>query len=194
MTNVKWETWRGVNRNEKVMPIGEPTMPTEEPKLTDEERARIAELEKSRTLSDAELLKGGAEYVVNENGEKELDLTHSEYFNRYPALLGCKSQMEHVDRVEAILEEINKDRPKREMEIRRAIRGAEIGYRIFYLNKDGSVGESLALRLSVERADKGRDFRICLYNRNYSHVDKIISKTSTISPNRVLDIRLEDFL
>lgn len=31
----------------------------------------IAEIEKSRTISDAELLKGGAEYVVNEKGEKE---------------------------------------------------------------------------------------------------------------------------
>lgn len=50
-------------------------MPTEEPKLTDEERARIAELEKSRALSDAELLKGGAEYVVDEKGEKVLVVT-----------------------------------------------------------------------------------------------------------------------
>lgn len=31
----------------------------------------IAALEKSRTISDAELLKGGAEYKVNEKGEKE---------------------------------------------------------------------------------------------------------------------------
>ena len=42
------------------MSMGEPTGPTLE------EMARIA---KERTLSDAELLKGGAEYVVNENGE-----------------------------------------------------------------------------------------------------------------------------
>lgn len=32
----------------------------------------IAEFEKSRTISDAELLKGGAEYAVNEDGEKRL--------------------------------------------------------------------------------------------------------------------------
>lgn len=31
----------------------------------------IAQLEKSRTISDAELLKGGAEYSINEKGEKE---------------------------------------------------------------------------------------------------------------------------
>ena len=31
----------------------------------------IAGLEKSRTISDAELLKGGAQYSVNEKGEKE---------------------------------------------------------------------------------------------------------------------------
>jgi hypothetical protein len=55
------------------MPIGEPTMPTaEEQKLTPEEQAK---LEKSRALSDAELLKGGAEYVVDENGEKRLEVT-----------------------------------------------------------------------------------------------------------------------
>lgn len=31
----------------------------------------IAEIEKSRTVSDAELLKEGAEYEINEKGEKE---------------------------------------------------------------------------------------------------------------------------
>ena len=44
-------------------------MDQEQPKqYTPEE---IAEMEKSRTISDAELLKGGAEYSVNEKGEKE---------------------------------------------------------------------------------------------------------------------------
>lgn len=38
----------------------------------------IAQLEKSRTISDAELLKGGAEYSVNEKGEKENLLIHEE--------------------------------------------------------------------------------------------------------------------
>ncbi|KKU81895.1 MAG: hypothetical protein UY07_C0007G0049 [Parcubacteria group bacterium GW2011_GWA1_47_8] len=43
--------------------------PKFEPKqYTSEE---IANLEKSRTISDAELLKGGAEYSVDEKGEKE---------------------------------------------------------------------------------------------------------------------------
>lgn len=45
------------------MPIGEPTMPTPEEQ---------AKLEKSRTISDAELLKDGAWYVINEDGEKIL--------------------------------------------------------------------------------------------------------------------------
>lgn len=35
----------------------------------------MAELEKSRTISDAELLKGGAEYEVDENGGKKLRVT-----------------------------------------------------------------------------------------------------------------------
>lgn len=35
----------------------------------------IAQLEKSRTISDAELLKGGAEYAVNEKGEKRLEVS-----------------------------------------------------------------------------------------------------------------------
>lgn len=34
-----------------------------------------AKIEKERTISDAELLKGGAEYVVDENGEKILSVT-----------------------------------------------------------------------------------------------------------------------
>lgn len=42
--------------------------PKFEPEYTPE---KIAELEKSRTISDAELLKGGAEYSINEKGEKE---------------------------------------------------------------------------------------------------------------------------
>ncbi len=42
------------------------------PKYTPQKQA---EIEKSRTLSDAELLKEGAEYNVNERGEKRLELT-----------------------------------------------------------------------------------------------------------------------
>lgn len=36
---------------------------------------QIAEMEKSRTISDAELLGGGAEYVVDEKGEKSMETT-----------------------------------------------------------------------------------------------------------------------
>ncbi len=43
--------------------------------LSEEERARIAQIEKERALSDAELIKDGAEYVVDENGEKRLEVT-----------------------------------------------------------------------------------------------------------------------
>jgi hypothetical protein len=38
----------------------------------------VANLEKSRAISDAQLLKDGAEYVINDKGEKELKATISE--------------------------------------------------------------------------------------------------------------------
>lgn len=44
-------------------------MSLKEPKFP-EEIEKIAEIEKSRTISDSELLKGGAEYKINEKGEK----------------------------------------------------------------------------------------------------------------------------
>lgn len=40
---------------------------------------QIAELEKSRTISDAELLKGGAKYVVDKEMRKRLELDKVEY-------------------------------------------------------------------------------------------------------------------
>jgi len=40
----------------------------------------IAEMEKSRTISDAELLKGGAKYVVGEDGEKRLEITGGQIY------------------------------------------------------------------------------------------------------------------
>ncbi len=46
--------------------------------LSEEERARIAQIENARALSDAVLIKGGAEYVVDENGEKRLEVTEEQ--------------------------------------------------------------------------------------------------------------------
>ncbi len=44
---------------------------------SEEEREEIADLERSRTISDAKLLGEGAKYVINEDGEKEnLLITH----------------------------------------------------------------------------------------------------------------------
>lgn len=51
------------------------------PKYTPEQ---IAELEKSRTISDAELLKGGAEYVVDEKEEKRLEITKKQLEGKAP--------------------------------------------------------------------------------------------------------------
>ena len=55
-----------------------PKLTPEEPKLTPEERVRIADIEKDRAFSVVELLKGGAEYVVDENGEKHLKLSENQ--------------------------------------------------------------------------------------------------------------------
>lgn len=44
-------------------------------KVSNEE---IAEIEKSRTLSDAELLKDGAEYKINDEGEKRLEISNEQ--------------------------------------------------------------------------------------------------------------------
>lgn len=58
---------RGISNQELKPENMEPKF--EQPKqYTSEE---IAEMEKSRTISDAELLIGGAEYSINEKGEKE---------------------------------------------------------------------------------------------------------------------------
>ncbi len=68
----------------------------------------IAALEKTRTISDAELLKGGANYVINERGEKELVLNK----NRDQAFsLSINEQLkihnEFSNRVEMIIKESN---------------------------------------------------------------------------------------
>lgn len=55
-----------------------PSMPSSE---------EMAQNEKERTLSDAELIKDGAEYKINEKGEKRLDLTDKQ-------IEGVKEEME----------------------------------------------------------------------------------------------------
>jgi hypothetical protein len=50
-------------------------METPQNPLSTEEQKKIAEIEKQRTLSDAELLKSGAQYLVDTKGNKRLDLT-----------------------------------------------------------------------------------------------------------------------
>lgn len=44
--------------------------------LTENEKDKVAEMEKSRTISDANLLEGGARYVIDDNGQKiSMDIT-----------------------------------------------------------------------------------------------------------------------
>ncbi len=58
----------------------------------------IAEMEKSRTISDAELLKGGAEYIVSEEGEKVLHATE-EQINQVESLGDpyFRALLKHID-------------------------------------------------------------------------------------------------
>ena len=85
--------------------MSEPKMPTPE------EMAKIA---KSRTESDAELLKDGAEYVVDEKGDERLELTKEQ-------IEDAKKEMEeYFLKIEKILnerEEINKSSEQLQREI-----------------------------------------------------------------------------
>lgn len=63
------------------------------PKYTPEQ---IAELEKSRTISDAELLKGGAEYVVDEKGEKRLEITKKQLEGKAPDRIEMEKSLNSI--------------------------------------------------------------------------------------------------
>jgi hypothetical protein len=66
-------TGRGINHNDKTMPIGEPAMPTAE------EQAKIKD---ERVLSDAELIKSGARTIVDaETGQGRLEVTQKQLSN-----------------------------------------------------------------------------------------------------------------
>jgi hypothetical protein len=146
------------------MPIGEPTMPTEEPKLTDEERARIAELEKSRALSDAELLKGGAEYVVDENGRKELNITNADseqrYVNSLNEMRACEDNERRVATlVQAVLDEREKEYNLDPNAIAFGDRfSLKVG--IIYLDEDGSRHDVMTntIGLRIEKNSEGQGY------------------------------------
>src|SRR3989344_3910617 len=72
-----------------------------------------AEIEKERTISDAELLESGAEYKIDENGNKILDLTDKQIEQaklEMEGLLGlkekfiesCMSAMENLENLEHV--------------------------------------------------------------------------------------------
>lgn len=71
---------------------------------TPEEQAKI---EKERTISDAELLKSGAEYVVNEEGEKRLEVTEEQRKDltiEQKKLENEKKSLEKKQKIQEILE------------------------------------------------------------------------------------------
>lgn len=61
----------------------------------------IAKIEKERTISDAELLKGGAEYEINESGEKILEPTREQL----EKIKNDKNLEEDLDRLKKMFEE-----------------------------------------------------------------------------------------
>ena len=68
-------------------------------------KEEIAEMEKQRTLNDAELLKDGASYAINEEDEKRLDLTEEQK----------KKAQEDQDKIEEIRRKIaGEPKPKQE--------------------------------------------------------------------------------
>lgn len=60
----------------------------------------MAKIEKQRTLSDAELLKGGAEYKFNEKGEKRLEVTEKQ-------INGTRNEMKKDKNKETTIESIH---------------------------------------------------------------------------------------
>jgi hypothetical protein len=59
----------------------------------------IAEIEKNRTLSDAGLLTRGAEYIINEKNEKELELTKKQIERlKFPDLKEIEPTKELLER------------------------------------------------------------------------------------------------
>ena len=53
---------------------------SEKQKYSEDEQYEIASKEERRTRSDAELIKDGAQYKVNEKGEKVLEATHEQKY------------------------------------------------------------------------------------------------------------------
>ena len=58
----------------------------------------IVEIEKSRTISDAELLRDGAEYVINEGGGKHLRITDEQFEKLCAKDIVSKGQEPHWDK------------------------------------------------------------------------------------------------
>lgn len=84
-------------------------MSTEGPKkYSEEERAKIAELEKSRTISDAGLLEGGAEYVVGDSGEKDNLLpTEEQKRTTHDVMMKSPEMRSQIDKIARTIDALN---------------------------------------------------------------------------------------
>lgn len=95
----------------------------------------IAQLEKSRTISDAELLEDGAEYTVSKDGEKRLHFTADQYLRDIDI-----ENIKNFDQLSQILEEALKEKGVRDNK----------GYSKNRLRPAGSPWEFIDFKLSRE--------------------------------------------
>ena len=116
-----------------------------EKELTNYSHEQIEELEKSRVISDADLLKGGAKYKIDpETGQEVLKPTDS--------------QVEHIERKRA--EEENRERLNKEMdEYRKFVDEKVVPAVIYFANEGGGKGTifnfgNTECRIDLIRPDK----------------------------------------
>src|SRR3989344_5223073 len=99
----------------------------------------IAEMEKSRTISDAELLEDGAEYVVDEEGEKILHTTDEQKKKLHGII-------EFSPKKEKYYKYINKDEV--EEYVRKKEAGVDVNWKLITDNIEKRAKDSGGYRLN----------------------------------------------
>ncbi len=102
---------------------------------TPEEQAKI---EAERTLSDAELIKGGAEYKIDEEGKKRLEVTADQ-------IETAREEMEYVEELkseinEALQENTENNKSEGEIDINRMSYEEKLRLRGYGWDKWGEIG------------------------------------------------------
>lgn len=174
-------------------------MPTEEPKLTDEERARIAELEKSRALSDAKLVKDGARYVSDGRGGKKLRLScdQNKYFKIVNEIRDCA---DHKSRVATLLDKSVQKSKEYDKEYHEYASYDRIPQYLIYLDGNGDICENSDVQLlSMRITESGElsfatrrgtnEFRYHqVMDQGYPSLQGRVEPKSCIPLDRIIDI------